>query len=734
MDEAVHRLLHVHEDLHGGGGGIGVERVEHALGAEELILGVGRLRHAVGVNEQARAGFQRQRVFAVLHALESADHEAVALLDELEALAGLPHGRELVPGVGRDDLAGLDVQHAEPDRDEHLLPVVGADLAVDRLEHLRGAAARHGVVLHKDLRDHHKERRGHALARHVGDDDAEVRLVDEEEVVEVAADLLGRVHRGVDVEFAAVGEGGEDIGQHICLDARGERELRADALLFGGDARDLLDVRPRALRERREGLCQDLDLIAGTVGLFHLKGGVAVAQGVDAFRHDLERANHAPGEDEGGRDGQQDDEHCQHDQGLHRTLRARAVACERLAADLVVALEHLDGRLVRRLQIDAGEHRPAHGGHGRGGHVHRSAVDLEELEPGRLRQRARDEGGERLILALAQVLCVAVGHAQRPLLLRGEEHAPAAVHDAQEAAVRGGARHVVADRVEINVGRDDGDQLPVAIDGRGALEHGHVGVGVDLDPGEDERPGFGGLPEPGPLRDLQREDGAVPVDVGAGAVVDEDHVPVRCADEDAGELVGGVEHGDHDLTHVRDQAQRLGVFGVGVRGVDEHGGRVPLVFRPGRVDGVGGKLVRALVKLRREGLQRRHVGADVVKEIVRDVGLQGGGAGHRRVDDGLHRLLRDGGDGRLLFDAGLLHDAAQALLVPDGDRGVDADEDEDEHQHKVEDLLLEPADFDAVYNFHVKDPFQSAVNYISLAYHYNRPRGEIQLRIREFLY
>ena len=235
-----------------------------------------------------------------------------------------------MPRVRSRDLAGAQVAHAEPGRDEHVLAVVRADLLVHRAEGLGRAGPAEHIVLHKDLGDHHEQRRGHALARDVRHHQAQVIVIDQEEVIEIAADLLGRVHGGVDIEFVAVREGREDAGQHVRLDARGQRQLGADALLLGRDAHDLGDVVARAGGEGGEGLRQDLDLVPGAVGVLHLKGRVPVLQGIDPRGHALEGFDHAAGKEQRRSDGQQQDARRGRDQQLHRVLRALPVGAERL--------------------------------------------------------------------------------------------------------------------------------------------------------------------------------------------------------------------------------------------------------------------------------------------------------------------------------------------------------------------------------------------------------------------
>ena len=142
-------------------------------------------------------------------------------------------------------------------------------------------------------------------------------LVDQEEIIEVAADLLGRVHAGIDVKLLPIREGGENAGQHIRLDPGGKGQLRADTLLLRRDPGDLADVVPGLLGERGKGLRQDLDFVVGAVDGLHLKGLVASAEGVDAPGHVLDGPDHLPGLGQGGDDGQQ---HHHRGQDQHRDL------------------------------------------------------------------------------------------------------------------------------------------------------------------------------------------------------------------------------------------------------------------------------------------------------------------------------------------------------------------------------------------------------------------------------
>ena len=105
-------------------------------------------------------------------------------------------------------------------------------------------------------------------------------------------------------------------------------------------------------------------------------------------------------------------------------------------------------------------------------------------------------------------------------------------------------------------------------------------------------------------------------------------------------------------------------------------------------------------ELRGKGLHSHDIGANVGKQIVGNIGLQGSALGHGSVQDCLHGLLRYRRNGFLLGIAGLLYNARQVALLIDGYCRIGRNQRNDEYQHQIEDLLLEAADLDSSYNFH----------------------------------
>ena len=107
---------------------------------------------------------------------------------------------------------------------------------------------------------HHEQRRWNPLAGDVRQEEADFRRAfNLEEIVEVAADFLGRLHRAVDVELVDVGEGGELGGDCVLLDGLGRREVLGVLLLHLLDR--VLEGAHRGVDSRRERLEFDRVLV-----------------------------------------------------------------------------------------------------------------------------------------------------------------------------------------------------------------------------------------------------------------------------------------------------------------------------------------------------------------------------------------------------------------------------------------------------------------------------------------
>ena len=242
------------------------------------------------------------------------------------------------------------------------------------------------------------------------------------------------------------------------------------------------------------------------------------------------------------------------------------------------------------------------------------------------------------------------------------------------------------------------------INGRGADEAGDIRKSIQLDAGEDELAFFDSPEIPGALSRIEVDDRSILLKIGARSVVHIEDAAVRQRHEAGAELVGILEHGKHDLAHVGHEGEVLRFRRIdALRILDLHG-RHAVLRRVRLIERVGVEYVPMGKQLRGKGLQRQHVGADVGKKVVGDIGLQCRRLGHGRIQDRLHRLLGHRRDGRLLLSARLSHGGRQILLHPDGGDGVNDDQRGDEEQHKREYPLLQAADFDPSDDPHVVSP------------------------------
>ena len=259
--KCIRGFLHAAQDLSRSAVRFRIQLCENPLRSEHLVVGVHGFRKAVRIHEQRGAGLHPERIFPVPHALHAAEDKAVLVPDHLEAFSGLFQHRVFVSGIGAFQLAGVQVQDAEPHGDEHLLRIVRANGVVCRHQHLRRGFAAFDEMRERDLRSHHKQSGGDPLSGHIRDHQAETALIHEEEIVEISPDLLRRGHRGIDLEILSVRVRRERGRQHGGLDPARELELRPDALPLGGDPLVLHDVRVQLLRQIRHVAGELRDLI-----------------------------------------------------------------------------------------------------------------------------------------------------------------------------------------------------------------------------------------------------------------------------------------------------------------------------------------------------------------------------------------------------------------------------------------------------------------------------------------
>ena len=113
--------------------------------------------------------------------------------------------------------------------------------------------------------------------------------IDQEEIIEVTADFLGRIHARVDIKLFSVREGRENIRKHRFLDLVRHAKLCSDPLFFRCHSLDLLQIQNCLVGKIRKRLCQCLDLVSRTERILHLEFQIGFTQFEDPVCDRIER-------------------------------------------------------------------------------------------------------------------------------------------------------------------------------------------------------------------------------------------------------------------------------------------------------------------------------------------------------------------------------------------------------------------------------------------------------------
>ena len=218
--------------------------------AEELVHAVFGFGHAVGVEEEPVSLSEIERLFAVRYAVHAGKHKPAAAPDEGRFSVRDQHGR-VMPRADESEFAGRDIEHADPRGDEHVGRVVAAEALVRDPDRFRKRRKIAYAVLDGRLRRRHEQRRRNALAGNVRDDDREPIPVHEEYVVEIAADLLCRIHGGGKLKLRSAGIGLRNGRQKRALDDGRNFQLRLQTRTLKRDCALLFDITDHRDHQRK---------------------------------------------------------------------------------------------------------------------------------------------------------------------------------------------------------------------------------------------------------------------------------------------------------------------------------------------------------------------------------------------------------------------------------------------------------------------------------------------------
>ena len=290
-----------------------IQNLQEAGCTERFVLFIDGLRAAVCVEEETAPFFQKEPVLlpGVGESIQSGDGHAVRILKNREGAVRTPENGIFVSGVGGNEFSGGDGENAEPDGDEHFHGVVLTEPLIDEFQNFRGGPAGERAVLDECFRNDHEERRGNTFSGNICHDEGEMVVIDQVEVVEVAADLPGRLHAGEEIEFSAFREGRENRGEHGGLDAVRDVKLRGDAFPVCRDTDEILPGGFDALLHVQDGFRKSAHFIPDfqdgvEAAGFHgrLAGEAVCLPGDPVNRQDQGPAQH----DRGADGGDQDDE------------------------------------------------------------------------------------------------------------------------------------------------------------------------------------------------------------------------------------------------------------------------------------------------------------------------------------------------------------------------------------------------------------------------------------------
>ena len=202
---------------------------EQAVVAVEMVIAVLGFGHAVGVEQQAVARLQLERFFVVGDVRGNAEDQIARFGEPVRLAVVLQQDRQVVPRVAVAQLPVVHVQDSIESGDKHVVDALPAEEGV-RPRHAEGGRVfGQGDGTDDGPADGHEDGRRDALARDVGNHEAEALVVDPEKVVEIAAHVLRGVHVGVKLNLVQP-EDEEVLGEDGLLDFLGDVQVGADRL------------------------------------------------------------------------------------------------------------------------------------------------------------------------------------------------------------------------------------------------------------------------------------------------------------------------------------------------------------------------------------------------------------------------------------------------------------------------------------------------------------------------
>src|SRR5262245_45785414 len=198
------------------------QRLE-ALSSVERAPSGRRFGHAVRDEAERVSGLQTERARRVGKAIDRAERRATAVRETPdEPLALRQEVWRLVAGVAVLEETRARVEDPGQQPDEQAFGIVARDLGVGLAHHRLDLArlSQRGALVER-LADGHEEAARHPLAGHVADQEEDAVAVEREEVIEITADLAGRLEKRIEVEARFPGKAHGRLRKAAQLDAAG---------------------------------------------------------------------------------------------------------------------------------------------------------------------------------------------------------------------------------------------------------------------------------------------------------------------------------------------------------------------------------------------------------------------------------------------------------------------------------------------------------------------------------
>ena len=240
--------LDPHQQVNDPEGGCVEQGAFEPVGVEELARLVRRLDRPVGVEEQQVAGTDLHPPFSEAVSWKQPDRQA-GRLEPLEPAARPEEELGIMAGVHEAQLAARSVQDADEQRDVNLRRRIGGDLVVHAVHQARQVGVELQLRPKRGLDVRHQERRTHALARHVSDQQGKPAVVEREIVEEVSSDFTGRDRHAGDFHEAGLQR---SVRQHLVLNLPAQFELARQAFLLDEHQVVRLELRRHAVEGPRQ--------------------------------------------------------------------------------------------------------------------------------------------------------------------------------------------------------------------------------------------------------------------------------------------------------------------------------------------------------------------------------------------------------------------------------------------------------------------------------------------------